>query len=105
MQLMSMMAGQIIDLISIISLFVASLLIFYVLAKYYRGMRTPPFWIYIAGGFILITLASVLTAASFKVDGIVLQTISMSGHLLFLVGAIALFRSYSSRIKFDKESD
>ncbi len=99
-----MMAGQIIDLISIGSLLVASLLIFYVLAKYYRGMRTPPFWIYIAGGFLFLTFAGVLTTIPLKVDELVLGMIRLIGHLLFLVGAIALFRSYSSRIKFDKES-
>ncbi len=96
---------QIIDSISIISLFFASSLIIYVLAKYYKGMRTPPFWIYTAGGFLLITFVSVLDSFSMEVNGTVLGVIKMVGHVLFLVGAMVLFRSYSSRIKFDRRSD
>ncbi len=99
-----MAAEQIIDSISIVSLFVASLLIIYVLVKYYRGMKTPPFWIYIAGGFLFLTFVSVLNTFSMKVDELALSVIRLAGHLLFLVGAVSLFRSYRSRINFDEKS-
>lgn len=101
---MGMPAGQIIDSISIASLLVASMLIIYVLAKYYKGMKTPPFWIYIASGFLFLTFVSVLNTFSMNVDEMVLSVINLVGHLLFLVGAVSLFKSYSSRIKFDKKS-
>jgi hypothetical protein len=54
------MIAEIIDSISIICLTVASVIFFFIILKYYRGMKAPPFWIYVFGGFLLITLVNVL---------------------------------------------
>jgi len=98
-----MIIEQLVDLISILSLLTASSLFFYILVKYYRGMKTPPFWIYVFAGFIFITFASILGGATFKFNDMILRIIRLAGHLLFLIGVIKLLKTYSSKIKFDKK--
>lgn len=98
-----MILEQIIDSFSIMSLLTASFLFFYILIKYYKGMRTPPFWIYIFAGFLVITFVNILTTVWTMVGELILRIIILIGYLLFLIGVVELFKSYRSRIKFDKK--
>lgn len=97
------LANQIVDLFSVLSLLTASFLFFYILLKYYKGMKTPPFWIYVFAGFLFITFVNILGSTPFKVNELVLRSIRLIGHLLFLMGIIKLLKTYSARIKFDKK--
>lgn len=94
-----------IDIISIV-LFVATIgIFFYLIIRYHRGMKTPPFWMYIIAGFIFITLRDVLVSAAdiFPQNELVLSLIRFLGQLSMLIGVILLLKSFTSRIKFDKK--
>ena len=97
------MIAEMIDFISIISLTAASIVFLFIFLKYYKGMKAPPFWIYVFGGFFLITLVNVLAAFPRLANDLILRVIRLFGHLLFLVGVLELLKTYRSRIKFDKK--
>lgn len=92
---------QIINLLSVISLVASSFILYYVLLKYYRGMKTPPFWLYAFTAFLFIAFASILENVVLNIDSLVLKILRLAGYLLFLVAAIKLFKIYNARIKFD----
>ena len=97
------MIAEIIDLISVITFLAASAIFLYIIVKYYKGMKTPPFWIYVFAAFLLVTFVNVLDFVPKMIDEMILKIIKAVGYLLFLVGVLELFRSYKSRIKFDEE--
>ena len=41
----------------------ASALIIYIIYKYFRGIEIPLFWMYLAGGFYLLTMYGFFTAS------------------------------------------
>ena len=49
-------------LLSHVFLTLASALIIYVIYKYFQGMEIPLFWMYLAGGFYLLTMHGFFTA-------------------------------------------
>ena len=99
--MVGIMPEQIIDMISVISLVVSSFIIFYILLKYYKGMKTPPFWIYAFAGFLFIAFVSILGNIPYKIDDLVLRILRLFGFLLFLFASIQLLKTYTTRIKFD----
>jgi hypothetical protein len=99
--MIAIMPEQIIDMLSILSLVVSSFMLFYILLKYYKGMRTPPFWIYAFAAFLFIAFVSILGNIPFKIDDLILRILRLIGFLLFLFASIQLFKTYTTRIKFD----
>ncbi len=94
----------IIDYASFAIFLVSTVFIFYMLAKYLRGMRTPPFWLYLLVGFVLITLHGVLTTFTVKeLPEWISSVVRLGGNLAVLLGVYKLYRAYSSKIKFDRE--
>jgi hypothetical protein len=97
------LAEQMLDLFSILSLLAASSLFLYIIVKYYRGMESPPFWIYTFAGFFFITFVNFLNTTQFIVNGLILSILKFIGYLLFFIGIFKLFRIYEAKIKFDKK--
>lgn len=93
-----------IDVVSMGFLLSASVLFTYILLKFYRGIKRPPFWIYIYAGYLLITLHGILISVPLEFDETIVSIVRLIGNLLMLIGVISLFRSFRSRIAFDKTS-
>lgn len=81
----------------------ATLLIFYNIIKFFKGMKKPPIWIYLLIGFILITLHGILSTLPIEVfPRTALALLRLSGNFAIFFGAFKLYRSYSAKIKYDK---
>ena len=73
----------------------------------FRGMRKPPFWLYLFGGFLVITFHSVLAVFSFSFDSAFIPAyfvslIRLVGNILIFLGIYKLYKIQSSSIKFDR---
>ncbi len=94
----------IIDSFSIAVFFSAIAIMFYILIDRLKGMQKPPFWIYILGGFIAITLHDVLATLSLPLfQPSLVSAIRLVGNLLVLYGVYKLLKSFTSNIKYDKK--
>lgn len=94
-----------IDSVSIIVFFTATVFILYTMVKFLKGMKKPPFWVYLIGGFFLITLHGLLVTFNIKLfSDDAISLIRLIGNFAILVGVVKLYRSYSSRIKYDRTS-
>ena len=97
-----------IDGASIMLFLAATGIILLTIMTRFKGMKKPPFWIYLFGGFLLITFHSVLSVFSSVADlsflpAFVMPAIRLLGNLAVFIGVYKLYRSQSSSIKFDKE--
>lgn len=62
--------------------------------KYFKTMKTPPFWIYICGGFILLSLYDMLFVgySKFTIEEIPIAIIKVMAYFLVLLGVFKLHR-------------
>lgn len=100
----------ILETISIILFLAATGLILLMILTRFKGMRKPPFWLYMFGGFLIITFHGVLTVfavsySSSMLPAYVIPLIRLLGNILVFIGIYKVYKAHSSSIKFDKESN
>lgn len=101
---MIVLTSTIIDVSSMILLLLATGGLFYILMKYFKGMKKPPFWLYFIAGFLIMTLHTVLIAYYPEAfTAIIISSVRFVASLTFLMGIVTLLRYYKMQIKFDKK--
>lgn len=101
---MIVLTSTIIDVSSMILLLLSTAGLFYILVKYFKGMKKPPFWIYLIGGFMIMTFHTILIAYYPDIlKPLITASIRFVASLFFLIGILILLRSYRTKIKFDKK--
>lgn len=94
-----------IESMSIVIFMMATFLIFQTLLSRFKGMKTPPFWIYLFSGFFIITFHGVLNVVNISFQFFPAYAISLLrlvGNLAVLMGVYKLYKTQSASIKFDQ---
>jgi len=86
-----MLIEMILDLLSALFLFSATSLLIMIFHKYFRGIKTPRFWIYIAAGFYLMTFYTFLTSTE---TSIALSMIRAVASMFMFVGVYELYKRF-----------
>jgi len=98
----------IVESVSILLFLTTTGMILLMLLTKFKGMRKPPFWLYLFGGFLVITFHGVLSvlAASYSSSILpvyVIPLIRLLGNILVFMGIYKIYRTQSSSIRFDRE--
>jgi len=91
------------DWVSVISIVGVASIFMYITLVYFKGMGKPPFWLYFVFGFVFVAFHGILLNIEQIKSQTYLSVVRLVGSLLMLYGAVQLLRSYTSKIKFDKE--
>ena len=83
-----------------VSFTVASfLLLAYILAKHFRGMRVPPYWIFFIFGFVLLSVHGVYVTLDAGPDvKLAIPWIKLLASLSILIGSYDIFRTYTMSV-------
>lgn len=70
--------------------------IVFILKKYFKTMKKPPFWVYICGGFVLLSLHDIISFwyCGPSETGIPLYIIRMMAYFIVLIGIIELCMTF-----------
>ena len=90
----------ILDTVSAACLFVAIVVLTYVLQKYFKTMTVPPFWMYYVGGFLLLSFADFYSAmVAYEEPYIIIGgAVRLVAHLSILIGVYDLYTHYKRKL-------
>lgn len=99
----------IVESVSILLFLTTTGMILLMLLTKFKGMRKPPFWLYLFGGFLVITFHGVLSVlatsySSSMLPAYVIPLIRLVGNILVFIGIYKVYKAHSSSIKFDREA-
>lgn len=95
---------MVIDLVSVSATILTISAFLFVMLHYFRGMKTPPFWLWFVFGFVIVMAhGMLLNIRGLAEYGLELSTMRAAGSLLMLYGAAQLIKSYRLKISFDRK--
>ncbi len=79
------------DFLSVIFIYLAAALLIITLARHFKGMKIPPFWVFFLGGFFLLSVENFF---ALSLDNELFNSfVVFIANLLVLLGVIDLYRT------------